>query len=150
MDDPDFDDGSDLVTYRVQLPRVEAVRVSAKLKYQSLAFGFLADLSLDAQDPTVSRFLDMYAESPERGETIAEADANAVQINDGDGSGTGDGSDSGTGDGSGAGDGSGTGDGSGAGDAAAPAMVATAAPAMVATAAPAMGAAPVTAAARQW
>jgi hypothetical protein len=72
-EDPDFDDGSDRVTYRIDLPaNARGIQISAALIYQTLAAGFLRDLARDAEDPAVERFLAMYEASEVRFETIAE------------------------------------------------------------------------------
>lgn len=74
--DPDFGDGSDLVTYRIDLAGANgAVAVSAELRYQTLSFGFLRDLEQDRHLPEVARFLSMYEASQIRAETIANATA---------------------------------------------------------------------------
>jgi hypothetical protein len=74
--DPNFVAGSDLVTYRIQLPAGSGgVTVAAELNYQSLAYGYLRDLQKDAADPTVARFLAMYDASKVRVETMASATA---------------------------------------------------------------------------
>ena len=74
--DPNFVAGSDLVTYRIQLPAgTGRVTVAAKLNYQTLAYGYLRDLQKDAADPTVARFLAMYDASKVRVETMASASA---------------------------------------------------------------------------
>jgi len=74
--DPNFVAGSDLVTYRIQLPAgTGRVTVAAELNYQTLAYGYLRDLQKDAADPTVARFLAMYDASKVRVETMASASA---------------------------------------------------------------------------
>lgn len=71
-DDTDFIGGSDLVTYRIALGTFNGTpSVSVALKYQTLAFGFLQDLAVDADDPVVARFLALYDGSAIRTETIA-------------------------------------------------------------------------------
>ena len=53
-DDPDFVAGSDIVTYRIQLPAdTSGVSIAVDLNYQSLTYGFLRDLPQDAADPMV-------------------------------------------------------------------------------------------------
>lgn len=86
--DPDFGDGSDLVTYRVDLiqvldPAAGGIVISAALNYQTLSHGFVRDLRQDAGDPTVASFLGMYDASQVRVEKIAEAPAMTISVGPG-------------------------------------------------------------------
>jgi hypothetical protein len=72
--DPDFLGGGDVVTYRVPVTPA-ALSILVELRYQSMAHGFLQDLFLDASDPAVARFQDLYRTAPLRAETIASLSA---------------------------------------------------------------------------
>jgi hypothetical protein len=62
------------VTYRVPVTPA-ALSILVELRYQSMAHGFLQDLFLDASDPAVARFQDLYRTAPLRAETIASLSA---------------------------------------------------------------------------
>lgn len=69
--DADFNSGSDIVTYRIDVGASNQVSFSAELKYQSLAYGFVEDLLRDRDNPEVAKFEALYANARIRSETIA-------------------------------------------------------------------------------
>ncbi len=69
--DANFTGGSDTLTYQVPVSASGQVTVTAELLYQSMAYGFVQDLSSDAADPFVSRFLGYYDQATLRSESIA-------------------------------------------------------------------------------
>ena len=70
MTDNDFNSGSDTVTYKIPV-NGNSFTITAELKYQSLAYGFMQDLFLDADNPEVARFKSMYDSASLRSETVA-------------------------------------------------------------------------------
>jgi hypothetical protein len=72
MSDANFNSGSDVITYKIQLGSAIPTSFSVALKYQSLAYGFIKDLFLDDTDPEVARFAQMYNSATIRSETISE------------------------------------------------------------------------------
>ena len=69
--DDNFDDGSDIVTYRVDLGAAGPVSFEAELKYQSLGYAFVDDLLRDIDDPEVAKFAAFYDAARIRAETLA-------------------------------------------------------------------------------
>jgi hypothetical protein len=72
MIDNNFNSGSDLITYRINIGSASANTVSytAELKYQSLAYAFVTDLFLDNTHPDVAKFEALYDDAAIRSETI--------------------------------------------------------------------------------
>jgi hypothetical protein len=70
MNDSDFNAGSDIVTYRVFVGSTNTVRLTAELKYQSLAYGFIKDLFQDNNSPEIAKFETLYNNAAIRSETI--------------------------------------------------------------------------------
>jgi hypothetical protein len=70
MNDADFDNGSDIVSYRIPLDSTDAVTFNAELKYQSLAYAFISDLLRDRVSPEVARFENLYTNANIRSELI--------------------------------------------------------------------------------
>ena len=88
--DPDFDQGSDTVTYQVNLdPNLSGVTVRAELRYQALSYGHLQDLFRDSDLPEVAAFKAQFDSATIRDELIASAStaASATQATDSDGDG---------------------------------------------------------------
>jgi len=73
MNDNNFNSGSDLITYKVNIGAASAntISYSAELKYQSLAYGFVKDLFQDNSNPEVAKFEAMYDSATIRSETIS-------------------------------------------------------------------------------
>lgn len=71
MSDPNFNSGSDIVTYKVNVGSISAVSLTAELKYQTLAYGFIRDLFQDNNNPEVAKFQAMYDNATIRSETIS-------------------------------------------------------------------------------
>lgn len=69
--DGNFDDGSDIVTYRVDLGTAGVVNFEAELKYQSLGYAFVDDLLRDIDNPEVAKFAALYDSARIRAETLA-------------------------------------------------------------------------------
>jgi len=72
MIDPDFNSGSDSITYKVPVGNATRVSFNAELKYQSLAYGFMQDLFQDNSHPEVKAFETLFTSARVRAETIAE------------------------------------------------------------------------------
>jgi hypothetical protein len=70
MNDPDFNLGSDTITYRVPVGS-GSLTVTAELRFQTLAYGYIKDLFYDQDDPEVARFRRLYDAAAIRSETIA-------------------------------------------------------------------------------
>ena len=68
--DANFNNGSDLVTYKVPVGLAATVNYSAELKYQALAYGFMKDLFQDSANPEIAMFESLYNASKLRAETI--------------------------------------------------------------------------------
>ena len=74
MNDSNFNSGSDLITYKINIGAASANTISyrAELKYQSLAYGFIKDLFQDNSNPEVAKFEALYNNSATiRSETIS-------------------------------------------------------------------------------
>ena len=74
MNDSNFNSGSDIITYKVNIGAASAntISYSAELKYQSLAYGFVKDLFQDNSNPEVAKFEALYDNSATiRSETIS-------------------------------------------------------------------------------
>jgi hypothetical protein len=69
--DPDFDDGSDLITYLIPVTGNGRVDIEARLNYQTLSRPFLNDLFIDDALPEVARFRQLYENQAILAETIA-------------------------------------------------------------------------------
>jgi hypothetical protein len=70
-DDSDFGDGSDRVTYSIDVPDSGSLRIVATLRYQPLAGGFLNDLFRDSELPLVARMQGYWDRANIRAETLA-------------------------------------------------------------------------------
>jgi hypothetical protein len=66
--DRDFDDGSDIIEYRLSVRPGKYVDVEIDLNYQTVAHSFLRDLYLDDGLPEVARFREIF----ENGAIVAE------------------------------------------------------------------------------
>lgn len=74
LDDPDFDDGRDLLRYRIPVGTGGGtLRVEARLMYQTLSRPFLADLYRDRDLPEVARLEAMLGAGGSLAETVAAA-----------------------------------------------------------------------------
>jgi hypothetical protein len=71
--DPDFDGGSDVVTYRVAVGDAAGLTITAELNYQALSYGHLQDLFRDADLPEVAAFKSMFENRAILAETLASA-----------------------------------------------------------------------------
>ncbi|WP_455200851.1 multiheme c-type cytochrome [Kaarinaea lacus] len=72
MGDMNFNAGSDIITYKIDIGPNNASSFTAALKYQSLAYGFVSDLFQDNDNPEVAKFESMYDNATLRSETISE------------------------------------------------------------------------------
>ena len=72
VSDSNFNSGSDLITYKVNIGAASAnsISYSAELKYQSLAYGYVKDLFRDNTNPEVAKFEALYNSATIRSETI--------------------------------------------------------------------------------
>jgi hypothetical protein len=70
MSDPDFNLGSDTITYRMPVGD-GSLTVTAELRFQTLAYGYVKDLFHDQDDPEVARFKRLYDGAAIRSETLA-------------------------------------------------------------------------------
>lgn len=70
MNDPDFNLGSDTITYRMPVGD-GSLTVTAELRFQTLAYGYVKDLFHDQDDPEVARFKRLYDGAAIRSETLA-------------------------------------------------------------------------------
>ena len=73
--DPDFTGGGDDVRFEIAGLGAGAYDIAAELNYQVVAYGFLRDLAIDADDPHVAAFLALNDDAPVQYETIASATA---------------------------------------------------------------------------
>ena len=71
LSDANFNSGSDIITYRVNIGSVGSVNYTAELNYQTLAYGFVSDLFQDNNDPEVAKFQRLYDNATIRLETIS-------------------------------------------------------------------------------
>ena len=71
MNDVNFNSGSDVITYKINVDSTTAINFTAALKYQSLAYGFVSDLFQDNDNPEVAKFEAMYDNATLRSETIS-------------------------------------------------------------------------------
>ena len=71
LDDYDFVDGSDQVTYNIQVPDSGSLEIVASLRYQPLATGYLNDLFQDSELPLVARLKGYWEQAEIRAETLA-------------------------------------------------------------------------------
>ncbi len=71
LSDANFNSGSDIITYRVNIGSVSSVSYNAELNYQTLAYGFVSDLFQDHNDPEVAKFQRLYDNATIRLETIS-------------------------------------------------------------------------------
>jgi len=71
--DPDFNNGSDVVTYRVPVSAASGLSIRAELNYQALSYGHLQDLFQESDLPEVAAFSRMFANRGVLAETIASA-----------------------------------------------------------------------------
>ena len=78
MQDNDFNDGSDTITYRIAVPQSSSYQVEVELRYQSLAYGFVQDLFLDADDPEVALFKNLYDAASLRSGVVSTASATVM------------------------------------------------------------------------
>ncbi len=69
--DPDFDNGSDTVVYRVAVGNAAGLTVTAELNYQGQSYGHLQDLFVDADLPEVAAFKRMFEQRGILAETLA-------------------------------------------------------------------------------
>jgi len=69
--DDNFNNGSDTVTYRVNVGNNNKLTVTAELKYQTLSYGHLQDLFKDNHIQRVAEFKAMFDTATIRAETIA-------------------------------------------------------------------------------
>jgi hypothetical protein len=69
--DANFNDGSDIITYRIDVGAAGRVSFEAELKYQTLGYAFVNDLLRDIDNPEVARFAELYDNARIRSETIA-------------------------------------------------------------------------------
>jgi len=76
--DPDFNSGSDIVTYRVPVGAASSLTVTAELNYQAQSYGHLQDLFQDSDLPEVAAFQSMFETRGVLAETLASA---TVQVN---------------------------------------------------------------------
>jgi hypothetical protein len=74
--DANFNGGSDVITYRIDLGAAGPVSFEAKLNYQSLGYAFVNDLLRDIDNPDVARFAAYYDNARIRSETIASLKGN--------------------------------------------------------------------------
>ena len=72
MSDTNFNSGSDLITYKINIGLASANTISytVELKYQTLAYGFVKDLFQDNSNPEVAKFEALYNNATIRSETI--------------------------------------------------------------------------------
>lgn len=73
FDDPDFNLGSDEITYRFPVNVAGDLNVSVALNYQTISYGFQQDLYQDDQLPQVHTFKSMYDAQSLKHEQIASA-----------------------------------------------------------------------------
>lgn len=73
LDDRDFGDGLDRITYRVPVPTRGPLQFLAALRYQPLSAGYMADLFRDADLPLVARLKRYWEDAELRAETLASA-----------------------------------------------------------------------------
>ena len=71
LSDVNFNSGSDIITYKVNVGSVNAVSFTAVLMYQSMAYGFVNDLFQDSDNPEVAKFEALYDNATLRSETIS-------------------------------------------------------------------------------
>ncbi len=72
LDDPDFNNGSDIVTYQVDVNGAQAYTVLVELRYQPLSFGHLQQIfTLSADVDQVDMFRTLYDNAPYYDEVIA-------------------------------------------------------------------------------
>jgi hypothetical protein len=76
--DPDFNGGSDLVTYRVPVGNASGLAITAELNYQALSYGHLQDLFEESDLPEVAAFSTIFANRGVLAETIASV---STQVN---------------------------------------------------------------------
>jgi hypothetical protein len=69
--DANFNGGSDIITYRIDVGMAGRVSFEAELKYQTLGYAFVNDLLRDIDNPEVARFAALYDNARIRSETIA-------------------------------------------------------------------------------
>jgi len=69
--DANFNNGSDVITYRIDVGAAGRVSFEAELKYQTLGYAFVNDLLRDIDNPEVARFASLYDAARIRSETIA-------------------------------------------------------------------------------
>jgi len=75
MSDSNFNSGSDIITYRVNVGSANAISFSAELMYQSLAYAFIQDLFKDNDNPEVAKFEGMYDSATIRAELISSVNS---------------------------------------------------------------------------
>ena len=83
FDDANFDQGSDEITYRFEVAVAGELNVSVSLNYQTIGFGFLQDLYLDADLEQVQTFKTLYDAQTLKHEQIASAQT--IVLSDGGG-----------------------------------------------------------------
>jgi len=71
LDDDDFNNGSDTVTYKINVGNNSKLSIRAELKYQALSYGHLQDLFKDKHIRRVAEFKAMFDDASIRAETIA-------------------------------------------------------------------------------
>jgi len=71
LSDANFNGGSDVITYRIDVGAAGRVNFEAELKYQTLGYAFVNDLLRDIDNPEVARFAALYDNARIRSETIA-------------------------------------------------------------------------------
>ena len=73
LDDVDFNQGSDEITYSIPVAVAGELNVSVSLNYQTIAFGYLQDLYRDSQLEQVQTFKTMYDAQSLKHEQITSA-----------------------------------------------------------------------------
>jgi hypothetical protein len=71
LSDVNFNSGSDIITYKIDVGSSNAINFTAALMYQSLAYGFVNDLFQDSNNPEVAKFEALYDNATFRSETIS-------------------------------------------------------------------------------
>jgi len=71
LTDANFNGGSDVITYRIDVGAAGRINFAAELKYQALGYAFVNDLLRDIDNPEVARFAALYDDARIRSETIA-------------------------------------------------------------------------------
>ena len=81
LEDPDFNLGSDTITYRVGVPKGSgSLSVTVDLRYQALALGYLQDLFQDRDEAEVARFERLYQNAIQNGTPLSELIATITTV----------------------------------------------------------------------